>query len=170
MVDQCGIVFLALGAPEPGGATVVFLEIERVQEQVIGDGWDVGHRELNIQIGIVGRIHQRFINQALIIQVSGIDGHLDIVHHHELVCAGVGVAIRSPAADKGLLNVEIPCPVNGDTVDLKLEGFLISGSNVHFQIRFVIVPAAIGIQPIGAVSPHNLNPEMQGNGMGSGRM
>ena len=73
-----------------------------------------------------------------------------------------GVAL----AHEGLFDVEEPMAIGRDTCDLQLIALIRSGGYIHLKIRFVLVPSAISIQPIGGtVITYDLDPEGETDGM-----
>ena len=169
MLHQRCVVLLALGAPEAGWDIIIFLKVQGIKQQVIRDGRDVRDREFDVHVNVIGGVDEGLVHKALIVEVSGIDVHLHVVEDHELVGAVVGVPGGMALANKGLLHVEVPCPIGRDPSDLQLVGLVRSGGGRCLQIRFVLVPAAIAIQPIGrAVVAHDLDPEGDRYRMGAG--
>ena len=169
MLHQRCVVLLALGAPEAGWDIIIFLKVQGIKQQVIRDGRDVAYREFDVHIDIVGRVDESLVHKALIVEVSGIDVHLHVVEDHELVGAVVGSAGGMAFSHKGLFDIEVPRSIGRNPSYLQLVGLIRSGGGRCLQIRLVLVPAAIAIQPIGrAVVAHDLDPEGDRYRMGAG--
>ena len=166
VLHQRSVVLLPLGAPEPGYHSIIFLKIQRIQQQVIRDAGDVAHREFDIHVHVICRIDEGLVHEALIVEVSGIDGHPHIVEDHELISAVVCMARGVTLAHEVLFDVEEPMSIGRDASDLQLVALIRSGGYIHLQIRLVLVPSAISIQPIGGtVITHDLYPEGETDGM-----
>ena len=72
MTDQRVVIGAAFGMPEACRFVLPIQKIERIQQMVVRDGRDVADRELDAHIDIIGRIDQRLVFQALVVDVVGI--------------------------------------------------------------------------------------------------
>ena len=67
------VVLQALGVPHPGRLPTPIHEVQRVDETVIGDLGDVGDRQGDLHVGVVGGVDRKGIGELVVVVIRGIE-------------------------------------------------------------------------------------------------
>ena len=68
-------------------------EVQRVDETVIGDLWNVGDRQGDLHVGVVGGVDRKGIGELVVVVIRGIERQGQVAEGSGGVVAGAGIAV-----------------------------------------------------------------------------